>query len=241
MKDSSVFLHELYSPGGVNGLAALKNAPNTHPQEWANRNPYTMVSILKHAWSFNLPDLANWAVENIPPPIANFFSLLPESLKHENTHVTDFLLAEFEIFTEQQCDVPKSLSIGLSAALAAAEIGDLQYLKKINHIMRHYFLCDQFERIAGSGAAHTDVVQYLWNDLSEPGHIQVASLVVCANNIDVIEWIAQRIPSSHWADVEWNLDEDQKSIWRAHTAVVQRGRLEEQTPSTIFSTPSKKI
>lgn len=241
MDNSSVFLHQLYSPGGSKGLAALKNAPTTHPQEWANRNPYTMVSILHHAWSANLPELANWVVEHVPSPMSNFPSLLSESIKHDNIYVSDLLVVEFEKFTNQNFDQFKSERIGLSAACTAAECGKMEYLLKITQIMHNYFICGQFERIAVSGAAHKDVIEHLWNDLSEPGKIHVAAAVVCANNTDVIEWVAQRVSSDYWADVELDLDDAQKNMWRDHTAVVQRTRLKDQTQPTVFSAPPKKI
>ena len=239
--DSSVFLHQLYSPGGAEGLAALKNAHKTHPHEWANRNPYTMVALLKHSWSVNLPNLGAWVVEHIPSPISNFPSLLSESIRDENRVVTDFLLTQFEEFTIQNFDAVKAQSIGLSAAIVAADTGKLEYLMEVNRIMRNHFTHEQFDRIAVHGAAHTDVVQHLWNELSEPGKIYAASMVVYAANFDCIQWVAHQIPSVHWADVESNLDDAKKTLWREHTSVVQRARLEEHTQSTMFSAPPKKI
>jgi len=241
MKDNSIFLHQLYSPGGAQGLAALKNAPNTHPHEWANRNPYTLVSMLKHSWSVNLPDLGTWVVEHIPSPVSNFPSLLAESMKYDNTYVSDFLLADFQKYTEQKVDEPKAQRIGLSAALDAAVFGKLEYLVKITQIMRDYFFCGHFEDIASEGAGHTNVVQYCWENLSEKGKIHVAGRVICANNTDAIEWVAHRIPSLYWGEVEFNLDDNQKTLWREHTSVVQHARLEEQTQPARFSAPSKKI
>lgn len=241
MDNSSAFLHELYSPGGTQGLAALKNAPNTHPNEWANRNPYTMVSMLKHAWSVNFPSLGSWVVEHIPSPVSNFPYLLSESFKHENNHVSDFLLAEFDKFTNQKIDEPKAQRIGLSAALSAAECGKIEYLKKTIQIMRNYFLCDHLESIAGAGAAYTDVVQHLWDQLSELGKINVAREVVYANNTDMIEWVAQHISSSDWTDVECNLNDDQKNTWRAHTTVIQRACLEDHIQTGARNAPVKKI
>lgn len=241
MEDYSSFLHQLYAPGGAKGLAALKNAHNTHPDEWANRNPYTMVSILKHSWLVNLPDLGTWVVEHIPSPMSNFPSLLVESLGYTNTSVTNFLLTQFKEFTDQNIDAEKAQRIGLNAAIVAAEGGKLKYLVEITQIMRNHLIQEQFERIAAHGAAHTDVVQYLWNDLSEPGKIHVAGMVVNANNTTLIKWVAQQIPSDHWADIECNLDDEEKTIWRDHTARVQRTRLENHTQPTTFSTPPKKI
>lgn len=239
--DGSVFLHQLYSPGGAKGLAALKNAPITHPQEWANRNSNTMVSMLKHSWSVNLPDLGTWVVEHIPSPVSSFPSLLAESVKYDNKYVSDFLLNDFQKYTEEKSDEPKAQRIGLSAALNAAEFGKMDYLVKITQIMRNYFLCAQFENIATAGACHIKVVQYCWNELSELGRVHVASEVVCTNNPDAIEWVAQRIPSLYWGDVELNLDDNQKMLWREHTSVVQRVRLEEHTQSEKSTAPPKKI
>lgn len=239
--DGSVFLHQLYSPGGAEGLEALKNAPNTHPQEWANRNPYTMVAILKHSWSTNLPDLGAWVVEHIPSPISNFPSLLSESIRYENTVVTNFLLKQFEEFTAQNIDAEKSQRIGLSACRTAAECGELEYLIQINHIMNTHFSHEQFDEIAAHGAAHNNIVQHLWGELSEPGKIYVAGMVVNADNANLIKWVAQEIPSDHWTDVEYALDDTQKMVWREHTAQVQRTRLEERTQSVTLSAPHKKM
>lgn len=239
--DGSVFLHQLYAPGGVEGLAALKNAHNTHPNEWANRNPYTLVSMLKHSWSVNLPDLGTWVVEQIPSPVSNFPSLLAESLKYDNTYVSDFLLNDFQKYTEEKCDEPKAKRIGLSAALNAAESGKMDYLIKITQNMRNYFLGDQLESIAKAGAHHTKVIEYFWSELPEWRRVHLTSEVVRANNPEAIEWVAQRLPSLYWADVELSLDDNQKTLWREHTSVVQRTRLEEQTQSVTCSAPSKKI
>lgn len=241
MKDCSTFLHQLYSPGGAQGLAALKNAPKTHPNEWANRNPYTMVALLKHSWSGDLPNLGAWVVENIPSPTSNFPSLLSESIRYENAVVTDFLLKQFEEFTAQNVDAQKAQRIGLSAIRTAAEQGELEYLIRINHIMNTCFSHEQFDEIAAHGAAHTNIVQHLWNKLSEPGKIYVASMVVFAANSDCIKWVAHQIPSVHWVDVEYNLDGAKKTLWREHTSVVQRARLEEHTQPTAFRAPHKKI